>query len=82
MEGSSGAGDAALAAAGGATAGPDQLAAPGLPPGGDVGGPRLPGAAKVQQKDREREAGAATGGEAKAAKERLSRLLNFGRLKR
>lgn len=45
-------------------------------------GLRLPGAAKVQQKDREREAGAATGGEAKAAKERLSRLLNFGRLKR
>jgi hypothetical protein len=43
---------------------------------------RLPGAVMAQEKAREREAGAASGGDAKAAKERLSRLLKFGRLKR
>lgn len=42
----------------------------------------LPGAVPAQEKAKEREAEAATAGEAKAAKERLRRLLKFGRLKR
>jgi hypothetical protein len=43
---------------------------------------RLPGAVMAQEKDKEREADAATTGEAKAAKRGFTRLLKFGRLKR
>jgi hypothetical protein len=42
----------------------------------------LPGAVAAQEKAKEREAEAATAGEAKAAKRGFTRLLNFGRLKR
>jgi hypothetical protein len=43
---------------------------------------RLPGAVPAQGKSKEREAEAATAGEAKALRRGFTRLLNFGRLKR
>jgi hypothetical protein len=43
---------------------------------------RLPGAVMAQEKAREREAGAASGGDAKAAKRGFTRLFKFGRLMR
>jgi Lon protease-like protein len=43
---------------------------------------RLASAAPAQEKGKEREADAATAGEAKAAKRGFTRLLKFGRLKR
>ena len=42
----------------------------------------LPGAVPAQEKAKEREAEAATAGEAKAAKRGFTRLFKFGRLKR
>jgi len=42
----------------------------------------LPGVVMAQEKAREREADAATAGEAKAAKRGFTRLFKFGRLKR